>query len=257
MMKEYPNFYETLKEAKMRLEHTIVLYDGVPHYIWCITNHKPDGIFRVYMEPLNNENGNAVNRIGGVPYDHPDDIRGDNMDKWMEKHSDGGIIRKMMNSPMFNKFRPFELGMCNYRGNAVYVQRQPRRETNQGLTEGMLHCTPIELVPSAPGARRIGPSVPSFGPQIHNCIMGVYPTIQECLVNLADPKCANNSVAFHRQFAILRGPLLTLYLSYKGQLIGFIPGSDTSVVRLDKEFAYVKEVVEATKVFDKIELGSN
>jgi hypothetical protein len=52
----------------------------------------------------------------------------------MAEHPAAGILRKQMNSPLFNKFRPYPLGMCNTKGQrAYYLERQPNRKTEQGF----------------------------------------------------------------------------------------------------------------------------
>jgi hypothetical protein len=49
-MATHPNTFETVKEAMMRLRRTVVVYDGQPFVVLCITNHKADGIFRIYLQ---------------------------------------------------------------------------------------------------------------------------------------------------------------------------------------------------------------
>ena len=49
-MEKNVNFYENLEEAQRRLRGTVVMYDGIPHYVLAITDHQSGGIFRVYMQ---------------------------------------------------------------------------------------------------------------------------------------------------------------------------------------------------------------
>ena len=123
-MSDYKNFYENQKEATMRLVSTIVCYDGIPCQVLAITAHKPDGIFRVYLDPIGQEHGGPARPdIDGVPRDHTG--LGAIMDNFMDKHPGHLLMRKHMNSPAFNKYRPFPLGMLNVSGKTFYMERQP------------------------------------------------------------------------------------------------------------------------------------
>ena len=51
-MPTFPNFFETPEEARMRLRRTIVKYKDDFYHIMEVSNHRQDGKFRVYMEPL-------------------------------------------------------------------------------------------------------------------------------------------------------------------------------------------------------------
>jgi hypothetical protein len=157
-MKEHPNFYENVKEAMMRLRRTVVLYDGEPWVVLAITNHKPDGIFRVYLDPIGKDPNKNRQRPEpeGFPPEHPG--LGGYMDTWIDEHPDSGIKRKQMNSPLFNKFRPYPLGMCNIKGSGCYyIERQPNRKTEQGLISSMLFETLITVAPQQ--AKRAGRSM--------------------------------------------------------------------------------------------------
>jgi hypothetical protein len=50
MMQEHVNFYENIKEARMRLKGTIVLYEGIPYRVLAIADHKGP-VFRIYLNP--------------------------------------------------------------------------------------------------------------------------------------------------------------------------------------------------------------
>src|SRR3546814_20877703 len=58
--------------------------------------------------------------------------RGKRMDNFLKDNPDCGIIRKNMDSPLFNRFRPFPLGMCNLNGETYFLCRSPTRNTQQG-----------------------------------------------------------------------------------------------------------------------------
>lgn len=255
-MKEHVNFYENLKEAEMRLVHTVVLYDGEPYYVLAITDHKKDGIFRVYLDPLGSEGGKGLTHIRhSVPYEwHQETLdgptRGDKMDEFMEKTKDSTIIRKMMNSPLFDRFRPFPLGMCNKGGNTYFVERQPTRHTQQGLTGNMFDTTIIDLGKDRNPYKSGGVSL--FDAAFYDTIKGNYPSVYECIENLHDPKCGTGSAAFHRNFAVIRGPVGLLFLVYKQDVIGYLPNGDLSLVKLEPNSAHLKESVADLQCFANI-----
>lgn len=246
---KYLNFYETVKEANIRLQYTVVLYDGYPYFIFCITDdNRPDGIFRVYMEPIGHPEGSVIGRIGGIPHDYPSNERGKLMDEWMAKYPDSGVVRKKMNSPMFNKFRPFPLGMCNTQSKTVYLERQPQRQTHQGLTQQMICQSNICL----DGGKQPRFCIDMQRSDFRDCVLGIYPSVEDCIKNLTDPDIMNTEVGFHRDFAFVRGPIDTIFLAYKTDVVGLLENGDTSRLRLPKTFEHTKEVIIGLNVFDNV-----
>lgn len=252
-MAKYINFYENIAEAQMRLRGTVVMYDGQPVHIWGIADHKGDGVFRAYVSPIEDVNfapaGNPVNQI---PANHPG--FGPSMDTWMQSPAVKAldkfrIQRKKLDSPLFDKFRPFPLGMMNNKGKAVYVERQPNRpKTEQGLIDLMLYTIPIELTPGRSS------HVDMYTKEFKHCILGEHPTPKEVLDGLTSDKYVNESVAFNRKFALLKGPIDLLFLNYKGDTIGVLPNSDFSKVVIGRNFHYLKEVVDELNLFSDIRL---
>lgn len=254
MAKSYVNFYENIKEAEIRLRHTCVLYDGKPYYVLAMDDHREDGVFRIYLDEMGHKNGMTFNNFYDIPYEvpmAPGQKRGKLMDDWMEKNPGHRIIRKKMNSPLFNKFRPFDLGMMNLGGRVIFIERQPTRNTQQGLTTQMLQQTEVSLSGSRP-RRDGGGSMDLFSEPMTACITGQYPTIHQCIDNLKDDNCTNEGAAFHRKFAILRGPLNMLFLAYKDDVIGQLVNNDTSILRISNKFKHVKESVEELSVFNNV-----
>jgi len=251
-MAKHENFYENLKEAKMRLQDTVVMYDGEPHYVLSICDHKKDGVFRIYLDHLGNKNGMALNNYN-LPMNYIQEApssptHGDKWDEFIDKYPEAGVLRKMMNSPLFNNFRPFPLGMVNYKGETFFVERQPvRPSTHQGLTSSMLIQKPVTFIASP----RNG--VEFYSPAMYDCIKGNYPSIEETIKSLTNPHCQNTAAAFHRNFALVRGPIGSLYLAYKSDIIGFLSDFSLNRVKLGKEFKYTKEVVEDLGVFKEID----
>jgi hypothetical protein len=246
-MKEYPNFYENVKEAMLRLRRTVVLYDGAPYSVVCITNHKSDGKFRIYLEPIGLDGSQDRPQLDNFPPEHPG--IGAYLDQWLAEHKNSPIIRKSMDSPLFNKFRPYPLGMCNYGTGAMYLERQPNRKTEQGLTASMLCETVLSLDPQP--IKRVG-SISVYGKQFRDCVLGKYPSAMECLQNLLDPDIENTAVAFDRKFGLVRGPIDMIFLAYKGDIVGVLPRNNFSEVRLGRDFKHVKEVAAELGLFQII-----
>lgn len=249
-MPEHVNFYENLKEAQMRLRGTVVLYDKMPYYIQGITNHKSDGVFRAYLQGLTTKMPPYTGFEWGN-YGSENPALGPAVDQWMEANP-GKYLRKRMNSPLFDKFRPFPLGMANVGGGTYYLERQPvRPKTEQGLTRAMVTETLITL--NEGGLRRsTGARVDFFSEAMESCILGQYPTAKECLKQLSDPDVENSSAAFHRNFALLRGPIGMFFLAYKEDVVGALPSGSFDKLILGTGFKHVKEAVEELGLFNDI-----
>ena len=247
---KYPNFYENLSEANKRLHGTVVLYDGHPYYILAISNHFPDGIMRVYMEPLDKPSNRRTppwSQIGKTTTEGGGNV-GQHLDQWLSDNPSSFIVRKHMNSPHFRRFRPFPLGMCNRSGAVVYIERSPTRKTEQGLIPMALSQTPISMFSDKGGFR----NVDFFSGEFCQTVMGVYPTIEECFEKLSDDNIGNTGAAFDRNFAIIRGPLEMLFLAYKSDIMGVFPEGSPKFLRLGRKFRHLREVCEALGKFERI-----
>lgn len=258
MTVEHPNFYENHKEALLRLRATVVLYDGLPYQIHAICNHHSDGIFRVYMEPVGiapedrKKNQPFFSVLGNVPSEYP--TLGGLLDASLTENKEMSIIRKQMNSPKFNKFRPYPLGMCNLRGQGTfYIERQPNRKTEQGLIPSMLFETHVTTSGDrSPDSIRRAGRIDLNSPAFRSCVLADHPSASDCLKNLLDAKVKNEAAAFDRHFALARGPIDMIFLAYKGDIIGVLPEGTLGVLRLGREFRHTKEVVEKLNVFGRI-----
>ena len=263
-MATYANFYETINEANMRLRNTVVVYDDDVYLVLAITNHKSDGIFRVYLEPIGKEKGkmswdNHPND-NDCPYPPNYYSAGTNelgvaFDKWMDKYPAYGILRKHINSPLFKKFRPYPMGMCNIRGCAVFLERQPNRKSEQGLISTMLSTSWLPDLLSAGKNLPMFKSNDMYSAAFRDCVRGEYPTFEVCCEQLSNPDITNSSAAFHRLFAVVKGPVNTLFLVYKDKIVGLIPNADKSTLKIGKEYSYVYESVEELGLFEKIIKG--
>lgn len=249
-MKQHVNFYESINEARMRINNTVVLYDGQPYYVLLVSDHKPDGIFRVYLDPVGQEGGMECQTRTNLPTNtiiSPNDNMGVLMDEWIDKNPGTTILRKKMNSPAFNRFRPFPLGMMNILNTVYYLERQPTRKVEQGLTNGMIVSYKLDV-----GSVQPTNMSDLTGVGMKDTILGLYPSAEECIEALTDPEVANKGAAFNRKFAFLRGPVNTLYLAYKNEVVGFLPNNDLSCVRLGRAFTHTKEAVAELNIFREI-----
>jgi hypothetical protein len=248
-MVAYTNFYETVEESNIRLRHTVILYEGQPYFVLAITNHRGDGIFRIYMEPTGLKKEElSYSQKTAVPCHHysTNDTRlGPEMDKWLDANPESKILRKTMNSPAFNKFRPFPLGMCNIEGGTYYLERQPNRKTEQGLISSMINST--SLVAASGELRRSGWQ-DTTKVELRDTILGHYPSQSECLEAVLN----NSAVAaagFHRLFAFVSGPISTVFLAYKDSIVGILPDNSLNRVCLSKKYAHALEVIQDLGIF--------
>lgn len=259
-MPDHVNFFETVKESHIRLRGTVVLYDRDPYYVFAITNHRGDGVFRIYLSSIEwNGKGDAVPDFGHIPPDHVS--LGDAIDKYMLANPERGILRKRMDSSFFNKFRPFPLGMCNFKGSAYYIERQPQRKTEQGLIRAALTENRVSLAPERGGPLQQAiygagggglQAVDMYTSAFAACIKGAHPSPQECIHQLRDPGITNDSAAFNRHFAFVRGPCDTMFIAYKTDVVGFLPEASLRTVNIGREFRHTKEVIEDLGIFHSI-----
>jgi len=264
-MPQFINFYENIPEAKIRLENTIVLYDGIPYYLFHVSDYKQDGKFRVFLD---NYKGGLTARHRLSDFPRPSNYNPENyaevFDMWATGRGDIGIIRKEMGSPKFNKFRPFPLGNLNTNGGVVYSERTPTRNTFQGLKESMVTGCLVQPIPDVSGRNRnpiksamLGDSnvyvnVDIYGADFYDCMMNNYPTPQEILESFKDPEVTNLGVAFHREFSIFRGPLDMLLLCYQNEGIGILADGDMSKLIIGNKFSYLLETIQELSCFQSI-----
>jgi hypothetical protein len=256
MKRDYPNFYENLKEAQDRLLGTVVLYGGLPVHVFAITDHKNDGVFRAWLAPIGDEQKDeTVKKFYRVVNSSGAEWSGlgADLDKLLEETPDCLVMRKHLSSPKFNKFRPFPLGMCNVGTQCFYVERQPIRPMmHQGLVRYALHETLITA-----GSRQDNPAkalerVDVYSQGFRDCILADHHQAADVLKALMDPKIANDAHAFHREFAFVRGPVGMVFLAYRTEVIGCLPNHDLSLVALGREFSHCREAVTELEIFERI-----
>lgn len=212
--------YETLEEAEMRLNSTVVLYDGEPVYVSRIASAapgdpKPD-IFRVYAQPLP-------------------------MDK-LEGPNPREQFRKFISSKKFD-LSTFKMGFMNKDGKIYYCSRKPRRQYKQGISNNTLCCEEVTA----------GPVNPYMDPRPNlqlskliyercfvDMIKGVYPTFQDAVKLLENDD--TSAVAFSREYALVKDTDLDglFYLYHKQDKVGFILNDQ---INLAKKMKCLKEAL--------------
>lgn len=249
---EYKNFFESEKEAAIRLYGTVVLYGSEPVEIISLHDHLGDGTIYAYIRPVGLTKAELTARpepTGMHQYSPGSKQQGVYLDKWISDNPTGQISRAPLSAPEFNRFRPFELGMHWNDEHVYYVERQPNRRTEQGLTSSMLLSRKLDLTN---GPQSAPVSLSLHTPEMKRCIKGEHPTAQRCIEALTGGKYANQAAAFHRHFAFIRGPVDTLFLAYKNDCIGVLPHGDLSGVKLAKDFNYTREIVDELHLFNDI-----
>lgn len=225
-MAEYPNYYENLEEATFRLQGTVVTYENEPVYVSAVNNHR-DGILRVFIIGL-------PNRVDGAVEFAEDD---EDVPEVAPR-----AVRKKINSPKFNRFRPFEMGFCNFFRDypkAKYLSRVPVRRSKQGLSDDAFQVSHLISSGSRP-RMRLGQFLAL--PEFRDCIVGEYPSFEETMDTLRD----DSAIAVSREFAIERDSLGLNYLYYKTDKVGLVRNRE---VLLADRFNYLREkVLETTNL---------
>lgn len=216
------NFYDSIEEARFRLENTIVEYDGRPVFVSSVADH-PDGVFRVMIHDMPFPGGMA-----------------------------GRGARKVINSPLFRRFQTIPLGWCNHfeenTRHASFVERAPVRRSKQGLAGDAFIASSFNGTGFArsPFTWERAKSSDGFVEMVTN----VYPSFEEALSQLIE----NTSIAFDRKFVLIRSGRTGLTsLAYKKELVGiFIKGT----VYLFDKYRYLYEEISGSKAIPcEVEVG--
>jgi hypothetical protein len=254
----YINFYENLNEARLRLLKNVVSYEGRAYYVLEIVDN-PDGKFRIYLDPVGPLYGCGRDKWTGFPQGGTyNTTYAQELDKWIDNNPESGVLRRYMSSRGFNKYRPFPLGNMNKDGKVFYVERTPTRRTDQGLRENsVLGALVTTTPPQEPSAfkKAFGNSnnylsINLLTPEFADTVAGSYPSFEEVVTNLRDPRIANDGVAFSREFSVLRGPVDTLCLCFKADGVGLI--DDNNGLVLGRDYKYLYESVQELDVFSSI-----
>lgn len=161
--------YTNVTDARQHLHQTYVLFDGKPAFVADITE-APSGLM-------------AMLEIYGAEVIHTS--------LWDTRIQTRG----------------FKLGYVNLSNGVTYLQRIPRRQYQQGLSNNNV------LSSNGDGFSRIARSK-----AFYQAMTGVYPTIPECIKLLE----AKDSAAFHVDFCLSRLNSGLIELMYQNTSIGVL-----------------------------------
>lgn len=179
--------------------------------------------------------GDTICRYKGIPY-----YVTVNRDNTLNLHS----LERFANLPLAHSsvrhtdpefdYRAPRLGYMNSNGRAHYLSRIPDRHIQrQGLTSAAIQCTPH------------CDDDWFLGNQLHDCIMGLYPTLAEALEALDGDA---TSVAFGRHVALEKVNNQTVGLMYKTRLIAVhVTGNLFSVFRTS-ESSFLERILSKSGV---------
>jgi len=200
--------YDSYEEVHMRLQGTVVRYDGEPVYVSNVTQGD-DGVPRIHIMNL------------------PVILNGRE-----EVNEDNKVTRKVVNSRHFD-FEPFLLGYANLKYGACFLSRAPVRKYKQGLSSGNLT--------DAQG--RLSFKAALADPGFKDALKNEYPP-RSVATEMAKDKSI--TVAFCREFAVEYNSLGYFLLHYRGAPCAF--SEDGYVFKLPEQFKYLSEVLQENKV---------
>lgn len=258
-MAKHKNFFETIEEAKMRLNKSVVQYRDDFYYVVYVSDQKEDGKFRVYLDKLGQ--GQAIWHRTNFPQS-PDYSSSELVAKYdsaiKNKSYGEGFIRKYATSRYFNKFRPFPMGNMNIDGEVIYCERSPTRNMNQGLLRDAVLATRVQTVPyqyddhgqnnrlnDLSGRGPLGNApFDIFSEEFNQMLKGEYPSYREVIENLQDPEILNNGCAFSREYSLFRGPLDMLFLCHRHSGVGAVSVDGKSLSLASTHRFLVEEITE-------------
>ena len=203
--------YDTLEQASLRLNGTVILIGGTPAYVAEVRHDREGKIILVYF---NSSDRNAV----------PKEIEA--------------------NDPSVDP-RNMRLGYVNDRRHTYFLARTPARQQAQGLNRRNVYTyTPGTEEPMGnmfEDLRRNG--------SLYKALRGEYPTIEQCAEQLNAYDSEIVSRAFHRHFALVRNDNFDfLELHYKNERIGY---GDLNNFTLPSRYSYLTEMIKQSGVITK------
>lgn len=231
--------YENADDANMRLRYTVVLYKGEPVQIQQVVRGegKGDDILRVLFTPL--PLGKDEGKLPIVPAPKR---RVRNLDDLvaLDVENDAEMKRKYISSKHFD-IAPFKLGYVNRpSGSGVfYCTRLPNRIQKQGLCGENFSARDNYGAP-------INFNTFLSCKQMIDMVHGNYPSFDEALRLLAEKV---NSVAFHRDFALVKDEVIPnlLFLYHKGNKVGMY-ARNSGEVSLGNKYACLKESLQEQRI---------
>ena len=223
--------YETADEVKMRLEQTVVLYEGKPVYITKVSSVGGGLGYDAEDNPIKADDKKEIARV--FFRELPMDPRIGNDEK--------NTHRKYLSSRNFD-LSPFKMGYFNIKGRAIFAARSPIRQNRQGLSSQVLKLTDIKGRPVEDISFTSAISSKGFV----DMVAGVYPTFKDVGDLLGDDE--NSSMAVSRCFALgIDHDLELLHLLHKGVRCGIAMKGDKGL-RLPAKFHFLKQEAEECRI---------
>jgi len=203
--------YDTLEQASLRLNQTVILIGGAPAYVAEVRHNRDGKINLVYYTSIGRDA-------------QPRDINVD----------DPSVDARGM-----------RLGYVNDRRSTYFLARTPGRQQAQGLNRRNVYTyTPGTDEPMGnmfEDLRRNG--------SLYKALRGDYPTIEQCAEQLNAYDSEVMSRAFHRHFALVRNDNFDfLELHYKNERIGY---GELNNFTLPSRYSYLTEMIKQSGVITK------
>lgn len=200
--------YQTVRDALQSLHRNLILYRGLPHFVYSISG--PNGVCSQdqIMLQLNSVPARLSNGIIEVPLSDP------NVD-----------ISSM------------RLGFVNRTNDALWCSRFPHRGNAQGLVDANVS---VMTITKFGNETRTSFSRLWEYEEFNHMFDGKYPTVQKILKDFEEDKTIR-SRAFDRRFAISRDQLRGDYIvHYKTEPVGY-GNIERGELKINNNFKYLKE----------------
>lgn len=212
--------FEHSDQAQQRLLNTVVMYKGEGYYLTTIENRVAGLSANIAKLPCN-----FTSHRGKNP----------------------PTTRKLLSDPLFNKFRPFDLGFvnlfdgpCEGNQNCLFTYRRPLRSgARQGLTREAIDG---RYVQSTRGGRLEGWDLVN---QLMLCqsfadmLAGKYPSYSECVDNLIQ----NSSIAFDRFYCVSMDADGLMWLHRHTERVGMIDYPSREILLFSNK-KYLREEIQ-------------
>lgn len=196
--------YDSLEQARLRLDGSVILWKGHPYYVRGISGRAPKNLVATFDKlPIGSEPTVNVN----------------------------------LNDPDI-EVKNIRFGYWNTSAGACYITRIPNRNTHQGILLENLYFR-MTGEPRGPLSRNQirATSNPLNNPTFADMFCRKYPTFNEVLEKLQVEE-GPRSIAFHPHFALEKSKLGFFTLHYKGKAVAW---SDDKQFRIPPTFQFLRE----------------
>lgn len=222
--------FEDLNQARARLSSGVFTFDGEPISVRTVEPHS-DGVLRVFFDYLGHNGEPPAGRAG---------------------------VRKMINSPSFNRFKPFDLGFINMNesrfgeaaeNRALFSARRPVRMSRSGLTGE--NFVAKALYGSLNREGRSQTEGIDFSHIVNtrsfcDMVRGRYPSFSECFDYVRSNRAAGSSMAFDRKWALSREDSGLIWLYRDSEKVGLM--SERGLILLNAQRHFQEDISENSSI---------